>query len=1010
MKKLILLLAVVLPMMAFGQIEVGTVFQNKMTVIYQNVDRAAVSTGLLKDYGLMMTDVEVFNGTLQSNNYVNRSVWSTLYTSVYNMRFNANATLAAVNTVNTAIDNYIATDGATINLMALNYQYQQFNRRAVLRNLVYVFDDQIYDTPGRTSSPYDARDAFAFAPSNSNLSGGTQTFLLRSDLFYTNVTKSISSRQVDFNDGLGFRAITLGVPISANYTTAGAKDLVFKVAYTDGQILQSQARINVTGIILGCNNCRYDQPSTKYFPDPLINFPVPASQMGFSFATIATAGNDGILDKPLILVEGFDPENSFNFLSYRDGNVALAVPVNINFPGQTLAQALEANNYDLVFLNYGNGGDDIKRNAYLLENIIQWVNQQTAAAGSTQKNVVIGVSMGGIVARYALRDMELRNVNHNTRLYASIDSPHQGANVPLGFQAAVKFLGGLNFFGISLTGSNPQLARALNGVNSPAATQMLTYQLSGQGSSIAFNNTSYNNFYNEYKTMGMPRLWGIRNIAVANGSECAQTQYTPYSLMLTGNGTQNINYLINLLTGPLQTLTIDPFALFTGLITTKSDVKIDMAIRSLPNQQSLPIMNFRLYYRKEILFGLITSTSDLINFTYNSPASLLPLDSNPGGAFDINNFASIPTSISIIGLTTPLTRFSFIPTTSSLDIGGGTQPIVAADYLRAYSTAAPPAAPKNVPFNNFFSNPLSNEIHPQLTTRNGNWLFLELQGTPQVFSCNYLCANTDVAPSILGPDPLCTSGTFTLANATPSAPVAWTSSNTSALTIDAATGQATKVGGFSGLVTVFSTINGGCGNSAPLSKTVSVGLPNPYNNAIVYVSNKYGVNPVTLGGGGAYEFYMDAVQGATSYDWNLPLPRTSGFSFLGGSPTTNAAVIQTGTIPGTYQIVCAPQNVCGSAGARFLSVVIQNGGGGGIQLRSAYPNPANDKLVVKIKEVDSDDEAEITLIDKNLQKVFEIRSKEKEVSIPVAGLAEGIYYLHIVIAGKKEERQIVIKH
>ncbi|MCZ8072459.1 MAG: esterase/lipase family protein [bacterium] len=182
---------------------------------------------------------------------------------------------------------------------------------------------------------------------------------------------------------------------------------------------------------------------------------MPANQIGFSFATIATAGNDGILDKPLILAEGFDPENSFNFLSYRDNKDALSVAVDRAFAGQTLAQALETAGYDLIFVNFGQGGDDIKRNAYLLENIIQWVNQQTAAVGSTQKNVVIGVSMGGLVARYALRDMELRNANHNTRLYASIDSPHQGANVPLGFQAAVKFLDGISFFGQSFSNSAP---------------------------------------------------------------------------------------------------------------------------------------------------------------------------------------------------------------------------------------------------------------------------------------------------------------------------------------------------------------------------------------------------------------------------------------------------------------------------------------------------------------------------------------------------------------------------
>jgi hypothetical protein len=57
-----------LPLICFGQIEVATVFQNNMNIIFQNVDRTPVTTGLLKDYGLMMNDMEVFNGTLLSNN------------------------------------------------------------------------------------------------------------------------------------------------------------------------------------------------------------------------------------------------------------------------------------------------------------------------------------------------------------------------------------------------------------------------------------------------------------------------------------------------------------------------------------------------------------------------------------------------------------------------------------------------------------------------------------------------------------------------------------------------------------------------------------------------------------------------------------------------------------------------------------------------------------------------------------------------------------------------------
>ncbi|MGK4568407.1 hypothetical protein [Flavobacterium sp. 3HN19-14] len=43
----------------------------------------------------------------------------------------------------------------------------------------------------------------------------------------------------------------------------------------------------------------------------------------------------------------------------------------------------------------------------MVEDIIKWVNVQKSLAGSTAQNVVIGQSMGGVIARYALRDMEI---------------------------------------------------------------------------------------------------------------------------------------------------------------------------------------------------------------------------------------------------------------------------------------------------------------------------------------------------------------------------------------------------------------------------------------------------------------------------------------------------------------------------------------------------------------------------------------------------------------------------
>lgn len=42
--------------------------------------------------------------------------------------------------------------------------------------------------------------------------------------------------------------------------------------------------------------------------------------------------------------------------------------------------------------------------------------------------------MGGLVARVALRQMENDGQAHHTSHYISFDSPHNGANVPLGLQ------------------------------------------------------------------------------------------------------------------------------------------------------------------------------------------------------------------------------------------------------------------------------------------------------------------------------------------------------------------------------------------------------------------------------------------------------------------------------------------------------------------------------------------------------------------------------------------------
>ncbi len=190
--------------------------------------------------------------------------------------------------------------------------------------------------------------------------------------------------------------------------------------------------------------------------------------------------------------------------------------------------------YDIIYVDWKNGVDYLQRNAYLLETIIQWVNANKQPLNDViQPNVVLGQSMGGVIARYALKDMENTGLNHNTRLYISDDAPHQGANVPEGYQHLARHARGLYIrAGVStiiveiiqlIRGRFSPIA-ALSLADQPASKQMLINFVNGNNT---IDNSVHNSWQTELKNIGYPNGFTgtpFKKVAVSNGSECANTQ------------------------------------------------------------------------------------------------------------------------------------------------------------------------------------------------------------------------------------------------------------------------------------------------------------------------------------------------------------------------------------------------------------------------------------------------------------------------------------------------------
>ena len=209
------------------------------------------------------------------------------------------------------------------------------------------------------------------------------------------------------------------------------------------------------------------------------------------------------VSKPIIFVEGFDPNNEFsidNLYGILDYN--------------SLANTLHKNGHDIIVLNFSNGGDYIQKNAYLLIELINQINNNKP--NKTDDLIVIGFSMGGLVSRYALSYMEKNSSvtgSHQTKLFVSFDSPQKGAHVPVGIQALT-----LTFSSDLYKSIFPDLATSLNLFNAPAAKQMLKYRLSNpsQLNGEIPVSIDYLNFMNEINNLngcnGYPKK--SRNIAL----------------------------------------------------------------------------------------------------------------------------------------------------------------------------------------------------------------------------------------------------------------------------------------------------------------------------------------------------------------------------------------------------------------------------------------------------------------------------------------------------------------
>jgi hypothetical protein len=233
--------------------------------------------------------------------------------------------------------------------------------------------------------------------------GRTVKLVVSEDLHLTNPGAPLPDAvALDLGDGRGFVPVEIGTPISATFSgDSVAAQLTVRCTY-GSEVLTAAFTVPLS-----------DQPAA---PEPDERWSLRGESGNTGTAYVYHAAGQARVTRPVIMVEGFPGGHPADYLYDT-------------FDQQGTATQLRAAGRDLVIVGLDKGADEIQRNADVLVACIREALRRT-----DEPLVVGGVSMGGLVSRFALVAMEARGERHNTETFLTIDTPHDGAYTSLGAQ------------------------------------------------------------------------------------------------------------------------------------------------------------------------------------------------------------------------------------------------------------------------------------------------------------------------------------------------------------------------------------------------------------------------------------------------------------------------------------------------------------------------------------------------------------------------------------------------
>lgn len=806
------------------------VVRREIDTLFSKIEKDRVPTGLLLDNAIEFVDIRKYNGQKLTdatlvNGLLFKDILKTLNSCSITTPRIANIDQYVPNTINaTSPDN-------NVNIIAALFRYNYIQSNAITDALIsfdgkYVRDiykDDVWQ------NPYGEDCVFAMTTNYKIFK--QQAVCL--NLAIPQTLRNTNPKKVycDPDDGSGYRLVNdiESGRIWVIYRSDGEKRIKMKVELQNGRVLETHASIYIdsTPVPSSLN----DVPQLPYFE---------IYEDGGIAAHVyyKTYSGDNMIRRPFIIVEGFDP---WQLLTIKEfGLKQRHENLNLYNGFTTYADILDSfllsdlAEYDFVYVDWYDSTKDLFVNASALISVINEINSRKAEAGSTERNIIMGQSMGGLITRLALCMMEMGNCEHEVSTYISHDVPHLGANVPLGAQYFImqllsymgnysKMMTIIDFFNDNKL-SDAQKA-ILDIAYSDSVSQMLINYLNKDAT---IDHQQYQSLQASLAEFGFPKGdndFGIETLAIVNGGEYNINQHlTETGKMLMVKGEASDTMLASVIS-----FSVGCFLPFIPIALALLDMEVLSEYMLHPGTSSIIVdaeINPYLSHNSASTISMINvdfiktfpwqSDLQIVENIFNSaipmPNQGIPCDDYNGSTYstridevfeyDDAYFLNASVSADVID------KIMFIPISSALAIGNSVVNMNSCDKELLNKT----------PFDSYYFTDINNsyaDSHISIDYKTFDWVY------DQINSC------------IIGPDVVVDKAVYAIDGVNMN--VSWDVSDTSVATIDKQTGclQALK----NGVVTIRAVANLENGSVYSKKKKVYIKFPD-YIITKRYVINK----------------------------------------------------------------------------------------------------------------------------------------------------------------------------